>query len=125
MKRCQSVLSSTSSIQGRSSIVGNSVSSVDAQKIFKSTFDELINEHCSINVDTGRYQSVLPKADFSIGTGIYMFPSNLNLNIGITVGYKNKILISNIDMKIGTVTITNFDHLRFQQKHMLPLKFCL
>ena len=30
-----------------------------------------------------------------------MLPSNLNLNKGKTVGYKNRILISNTGMKIG------------------------
>ena len=30
-----------------------------------------------------------------------MLPNNLNLSIGKTAGYSNKILISNIDMKIG------------------------
>ena len=31
-----------------------------------------------------------------------MLPSNLSLNIGKTVGYNNKIIISNTDMKIGS-----------------------
>ena len=39
--------------------------------------------------------------DFSVDTCIYILQSNLNLNIGKTVGYSNKILISNINMKIG------------------------
>ena len=30
-----------------------------------------------------------------------MLPSNLNLNIGKTKGYNNKVLVSNTDMKIG------------------------
>ena len=32
-----------------------------------------------------------------------MLPGNLNLTIGKTKGYKNKILASNTDMKIGTI----------------------
>ena len=63
----------------------------------------MINEDYSINVDIDRYQSVLGNAlsnvDFSIGTGIYLLPSNLNLNIGKASGYNNKTLISNTDMK--------------------------
>ena len=46
----------TSQIQARSSIVGNSVPAVDAQKVFKSTFKALINEHYSLGVDIERYQ---------------------------------------------------------------------
>ena len=39
-----------------------------------------------------------------------MRPSNLNLSIGKTVGYNNKILISNTDMKIGFNKDINKDH---------------
>ena len=46
----------TSQVQARSSIVGNSAPAVDAQKVFKSTFEELINEDYSIGIDIDRYQ---------------------------------------------------------------------
>ena len=95
----------TSQFQARSSIVGNSAPAVDAQKVSKSTFWALINEDYSIGIDIERYQGVLEhallKVDFSVGIGIYMLPSNLNLSIGRTKGYKNEILVSNTDMKIG------------------------
>ena len=72
----------TSQVQARSSIVGNSAPAVDAQQVFKSTFKALINEDYSIGIDIERYQGVLEhalsKVDFSVGTGIYMLPSNLN-----------------------------------------------
>ena len=55
-------------------------------------------------------QHVLSKADFSVGIGIYMIPSNLNLNIGQTEGYNNKILVSHIDMKISSNRNINRDH---------------
>ena len=42
----------------------------------------------------------LSKVDFSVGIGIYMLPSKLNLNIGKTKGYNNKILVRNTGMKI-------------------------
>ena len=92
-------------VQARSSIVHNSASAIDAQHVFKSTLKTLINEDYSISADTDRHQSVpeyaLSKVDFSSGTDIYILPSNLNLNIGKTVVYSNKILISNADIKIG------------------------
>ena len=76
----------TSQVQARSSIVGNSTAAVDAQKMFKGTFKELINEDYSIGIDIERYQGLLEhqlsKVDFSVGIGIYMLPINLNLNIG-------------------------------------------
>ena len=95
----------TSQVQVRSSIVGNSAPAVDAQELFKSTFKALINEDYSIAIYIERYQGVsehaLSKSDFSVGVGIYMLPSNLNLNIGETKGSNNKILVSNTDMKIA------------------------
>ena len=72
----------TSQVQARSSIVGNSAPAVDAQKVFKSTFKELINKNYSIGIDIESYQGVLEhalsKVDFSGGIGIYMLPINLN-----------------------------------------------
>ena len=47
-------------------------------------------------------EHALSKVDFSVGTGVYMLPSNLNLNIGKTKSYNKKILVSNRDMKIGS-----------------------
>ena len=95
----------TSQVQASSSIVGNSAPAVDAQQVFKSTFKALINEDYSIGINIERYQGVLEhalsKVDCSVGTDIYMLPSNLNLSIGKRKGYKNKILVSNTGMKIG------------------------
>ena len=94
--------------------MGNSALAVHAQQIFKSTFNALINEDYSVAIDIERYQGVLEhvlsKVDFSVGIGIYMLPSNLNLNIGKTKGYNNKILVSNTDMKIGSNRDINKDH---------------
>ena len=63
----------TSQVQARSSIVGNSAPSVDAQKVFKSTFKALINEEYSIGIYIERYQRglehALSKVDFSVGIG--------------------------------------------------------
>ena len=50
------------------------------------------------------------KVDFSVGIGMYMLPSDLNLNIGKTKGHNNKILVSNTDMKIGSNRNINKDH---------------
>ena len=77
---------------------------LDAEQVFKSTFKALINENYSIGIDIERYQEVLEhalsKVDFSVGTDIYMLPSDLNLSMWKTKGYNNKILVSNTDMKI-------------------------
>ena len=103
----------TSQEQARSSLVGNSAPAVDTQQVFKSTFKALINEEYSFAIDIERYQRVLEhalsKVHFSVGIGIYMLPNDLNLNIGKTKGYNNKILVSNTDMKIGSNRDINKD----------------
>ena len=55
-------------------------------------------------------EHALSKVDFSVGTGIYMLPSDLNLSMGKTKGYNNKVLVSNTDMKIGSNWDINKDH---------------
>ena len=106
----------TSHVQATSSIVGNSVPAVDVQQVFKSTFKALINEDYSISIDIERYQRMLEhplsKVDFSVGRGIYMFPSDLNLSTAKTTGYNNKILVSNTDIEIGSNKDINKDHKR-------------
>ena len=98
-------------------MVGNSAPAVDAQQDFKSTFKVLVNEDIGIATDIKRYQGVLEhvlsKVDFSVGTGTYMLPSNLNLNIGKKKRYNNKILVSNTDMKIGSNRDINRNHKKF------------
>ena len=113
----------TSQVQTRSSIVGNSAPAVDAQQLFKDTFKSLINEDLSIDIE--KYQGVLEhalsKVDFSVGTGIYMLPSNLNLNIGKKKGYNNKILVSNTDMKIGSNKDINRDNKKLPPDASIPV----
>ena len=116
-----------SQVQAWSSIVGNSAPALDAQQVFKNTFKLLINEYYSIVIDIERYQGVLEhalsKVDFSIGIGIYMLPSNLNLSIGKKKGYNNKILVSNTDMKIGSNRDINKGHKKLspdESKTVIP-----
>ena len=101
----------SSQVKARSTMAGNSAPAVDAQKVFEGTFNDLIKGDLSI--DTEKYQGllehILSKVDFSIGVGIYMLPSNLNLSIGKKEGYNNKILVSNTDMKIGSNRDVNRD----------------
>ena len=56
----------TSQVQARSSIVGNSALTVDAQQVFKSTFKTLINEDYSIAIDIEREGSILGSILFTI-----------------------------------------------------------
>ena len=59
-----------------------------------------------IQEDIKRYQDTLnyasSKVNYSVGQGIYMLPSNMNLNIKSGVeGYNNKILISGTGLNLG------------------------
>ena len=46
------------------------------------------------------------KVDYSVGYGIYMLPSNMNLNIGANVsGYNNEILISKSNFSLGVNSV--------------------
>ena len=68
-------------------------------------FEELLKSDYSIADDIARYQGVLEHAmsnvDFSVGGGVYMLPSNMNLNINKTQGFNNNILISDYSYKLG------------------------
>ena len=95
----------TSQVQARSKIVGKTANALDAQNIYINSFEELLKSDYSIADDIARYQGVLEhamsKVDFSVGGGIYMLPSNMNLNINKTQGFNNKILISEFSYKLG------------------------
>ena len=105
----------SSQAQARSTIVCNSAPAVDGQQLFKDTFKSLINEGLSIDIE--KYQGVLEhalsKVDFSVGIGIYMLPSNLNLAIEKKEGYNNKILVSNTGIKISSNKVINRDYKKF------------
>ena len=93
--------------------------------IFTDT-KSLTNDYHYINAGFDRPQSILEytlwKVKFSIGTEIYMLPSNLILSIGKTAGCNNKVLTSNINIKSGSNRTTNLNCLCLLQKHILLLK---
>ena len=72
------------------------------------------NEDHSIIFYVSQHQGVLEhalsKVDFSVGMGIDMLSSNLNLSIGKKKRYNNKILVSNTDIKIGSDKDINKNH---------------
>ena len=55
-------------------------------------------------------EHALSKVDFSVGMGIYMLPSNLNLSIGKTKGYNNNVSVTNTGVKIASNRDINKDH---------------
>ena len=65
-----------------------------------------MNQRVNIQEDIKRYQDTLSyalsKVDYSIGESIYMLPRNMTLKIKTgTVGYNNKILVSDEKFILG------------------------
>lgn len=79
--------------------MGNSVSSTNAQKLFKNTFTAFRNNDYSVLVLTfkGTIACII-KGRFSVSTGHFMISSNLKVRKDSRI--YNKILISKTDMKI-------------------------
>ena len=94
----------TSQVQARSKIAGKTTNVVEAQNIYMNSFEELLKSDYSIAGNIARYQGVLEhamsKVGFSVGGGVYMLPSNMNLNINKTQGFNNNILISESSYKL-------------------------
>ena len=96
----------SSQASARSSIIMNTASALTAQSAFLNNFEGIVN--CSINIqeDIKCYQDTLSyassKVDYSVGENIYMLPSDMNLKIRSgTVGYNNKILVSDEKFSLG------------------------
>ena len=98
------ILSSLAS--ARSGIVGNTASALTAQSAFLNNFEDIVNRRVNIQEDIKRYQDTLSyassKVDYRVGQNIYMLPSSMELKIKTgTVGYNNKILVSDGNFSLG------------------------
>ena len=98
------ILSSQAS--ARSSIVGNTASSLTAQSAFLNNFEDIVNRKVDVREDIKLYQDTLSyalsKVDYSVGEHLYMLPTDMTLKIRLgTVGYSNKILVSDGKFSLG------------------------
>ena len=80
--------------------------SLTAQSAFLNNFENVVNRRVDNREDIKRYQDTLSyassKVDYSVGESISMIPSDMNLKIRLgTVGYKNKILVSDGKFILG------------------------
>ena len=104
--RAYAYLILSSQASARSGIVGNTESALTAQSAFLNNFENVVNCRVDIREDIKHYQDTLSytssKVDYSMGQNIYMLPSDMNLKIKTgTVGYKNKILVSDEKFSLG------------------------
>ena len=104
--RAYAYLILSSQASARSSIIGNSASSLTAQSAFLNNFEDVVNRSVNIQEDIKRYQETLSyassKVDYSVGENLFMLPSNMQLRIRSgTVWYDNKILVSDGKFNLG------------------------
>ena len=104
--RAYAYLILSSQASARSSIVGNTASSLTAQSAFLNNFEDIVNQRADIREDIKKYQDTLSyassKVDYSVGESIYMIPSDMTLKIRSgTAGYNNKILVSDGKFILG------------------------
>ena len=104
--RAYAYLILSSQASARSSIIGNLASSLTAQSAFLNNFENVVNRRANIQEDIKHYQETLSyassKVDYSVGENIFMLPSNMQLRIRSgTVGYNNKILVSDEKFNLG------------------------
>ena len=104
--RAYAYLLLSSQASARSGIVSNTASALTAQSAFLNNFENVVNRRVDIREDIKRYQDTLSytssKVDYSVGENIYMLPSDMSLKIKTgTVGYNNKILVSDEKFSLG------------------------
>ena len=90
--------------QARNSILGSG-KAFDAQKQFLAKVEYAINSDVDLPSSIDKYQRTLQyarsKVDFVIGHGLYMLPSNMEIEVGVVNGYNNLIQIATDDMQLG------------------------
>ena len=104
--RAYAYLILSSQASARSSTDGNMASPLTAQSAFLNNFENIVNHRVDIREDIRRYQDTLSyassKIDYSVGENLFMLPSDMNLKIRSgTVGYNNKILLSDGNFSLG------------------------
>ena len=104
--RAYAYLILSSQASARSSIVATSASALTAQSAFLNNFGNIVNRRVDIQEDIKRYQDslsyALSKVDYSVGENLFMLPSDMKLKIKTgTVGYNNKILVSDGKFILG------------------------
>ena len=120
--RAYAYLILSSQPSARSGIVGNTVSALTAQSAFLNNFEDIVNRCVNIQEDVKRYQDTLSyassKVSYSIGESIYMLPSNMKLKIKTgTVGYNNKILVSDGKFILGNNEKVNSSETPVMKSH--------
>ncbi len=90
--------------QTRTSILGTGTA-FDAQKQYLANVNDAIHREVDLPDIISRYQTVLKyarsKVDFVYGIGLYMAPSDMDLQIGSIKNYNNLIVIATEKQAVG------------------------
>ena len=88
----------------RSSITGQSGSAQEVKQELINLFEKAIIEE-ELSVSAQRYQTAIQssraKLDFALAPGLWLLPSNLEINLTRKVGYNNFLLKATSKMKLG------------------------
>ena len=104
--RAYAYLILSSQTSARSSIVANTASALTAQSAYLNNFENVVNRRVDIREDLKHYQDApgyaSSKVNYSVGENLFMLPSDMKLKIKTgTVGYNNKILVSDGNFSLG------------------------
>ena len=81
----------------RSNIIGNTAPNFEAQKLFSKEVEYFVKRDMLLHEDIRRYQDILLNArssvEYSLGEGIYLLPSDLQLKVGVKRGYNDKLKV--------------------------------
>ena len=120
--RAYAYLILSSQASARSGIVGNTASALTAQSAFLNNFEDIVNRRVDIREDIKHYQDTLSyassKVNYSVGENLYMLRSNMTLKIKTsTVGYNNKILVSDGKFILGKNEKVNYLETAARKSH--------
>ena len=98
-------------MSARSSIIGKDGRALDAQNIWRTSFEELVKSDSGIGDEIRRYQDVLQyalsKVDFNVGEACTCCQATCLLAIGNKGRFNNKIVVSKHGFNIGVNKLVN------------------
>jgi hypothetical protein len=90
--------------QTRTSILGTGTA-FDAQKQYLADVEDAVRSPVDLPASIARYQNTLRYArsqvDYVLGSGLYMLPSDMELQIGVITNYNNEIVVATKGMPLG------------------------
>ena len=100
-----------SQASARANIVGNTANALTTQQAYLNNFENIVNRRVDLQTDVKRYQDTLNYAssqvDYSVGEGLYMLLSDMNLRIKQGVAGYNKGILVSTGLTLGKNDVIN------------------